>query len=59
MEQLNQLFFVVFALFLLGIYLSAIKTSSDRSNPYITWFWPASILTRAGAFLVWDRRRFN
>jgi signal transduction histidine kinase len=53
MEQLNQLFFVVFALFLLGIYLSAIKTSSDGSNLYITWFWPASILTRAGAFLVW------
>lgn len=53
MEKLNQLFFIVFAMFLLGIYLSAIKIPPDKDHPYITWFWPVSILTRAGAFLVW------
>lgn len=53
MEKINQLFFVVFALFLLGIYLSTVKTSPSTPSRFFTWYWPASILTRAGAFLVW------
>lgn len=53
MEKLNQLFFVVFALFLLGLYLSTVRTSSDEHAPYMNWFWPTSILSRAAAFLIW------
>ena len=53
MEQFNQLFFVVFAVFLFGIYLSAVKSNQDKNNAYINWFWPTSVLTRACAFLFW------
>lgn len=53
MEKLNQLFFIVFALFLIGIYLSTVKTSSNERGQYVTWYWSSSILSRAFAFLIW------
>ncbi len=53
MEKLNQLFFIVFALFLFGIYLSTVKSSSIERNKYITWYWPMALVSRAFAFLTW------
>lgn len=53
MEKLNQLFFIVFSLFLFGIYLSTVKTSSNERDQYVTWYWSSSILSRAFAFLTW------
>ena len=53
MEKLNQLFFIVFALILLGIYLSTVKASSSERDRYVNWYWSSSILFRASAFFVW------
>lgn len=53
MEKLNQLFFIVFALFLFGIYLSTVRKTSGERHQYISWYWPASLISRAVAFLIW------
>ena len=53
MEKLNQLFFIIFALFLFGIYLSTVKKTDNDRHRYVSGYWPASILTRAAAFLIW------
>lgn len=53
MEKLNQLFFIVFALLLFGIYLSTVRKASGDRHQYITWYWPASLLSRAIAFSIW------
>jgi signal transduction histidine kinase len=53
MEKLNQLLFIIFSLFLLGIYLSTIKKTENERHPYFSDYWPLAILSRASAFLIW------
>lgn len=53
MEKLNQLLFIIFALFLLGIYLSTVKKTENDRHHYFSEYWPTAILSRSSAFLVW------
>lgn len=53
MEIFNQIIFGVFALILVGIYVSSIRKQSPADFRYLNNYWPTSLLFRVISFASW------
>lgn len=50
MEIFNQIIFAIFALILVGIFVSSIRKESSVDFQFFNLYWPASLLLRAASF---------
>lgn len=53
MQQLNQIIFVLFALILLGIYVSTTVDTKSKPDMYTSPYWRWSLLTRIVSYSAW------
>jgi C4-dicarboxylate-specific signal transduction histidine kinase len=53
MHEINQILFILFALILLGIFISTLVDKENKADIYTSRYWRWSILCRAIAYTTW------
>lgn len=53
MQEINQILFVLFALILLGIYISTFADKENKEDIYTSHYWRWSIFSRAISYTTW------
>jgi C4-dicarboxylate-specific signal transduction histidine kinase len=53
MQEINQILFVLFALILLGIYISTLADKENKADIYTSHYWRWSLLFRAIGYITW------
>lgn len=53
MQEINQILFVLFALILLGIYISTLADKENKADIYTSHYWRWSLLSRAIGYITW------